>query len=55
MENSVLQEMLDLAVQAPSGDNTQPWKFKKISENTIQIIAWGEKDNPIFNYQNIPT
>lgn len=55
MKDSVLQEILDLAVQAPSGDNTQPWKFRKVSENTIEIIAWGSKDNPIFNYKNIPT
>jgi len=55
MKDSVLQEILNLAVQAPSGDNTQPWKFKKISENSIEIIAWGSKDNPIFNYKNIPT
>lgn len=55
MTDSVLQEILNFAVQAPSGDNTQPWKFRKISENSIEIIAWGDKDNPIFNYKNIPT
>lgn len=55
MEAKILQEILDCAVQAPSGDNTQPWRFKKVGDNAVDIIAWSEKDNPIFNYKNIPT
>lgn len=36
---------------APSGSNSQPWKFI-IKNNSISIIATPEKEHPVFNFNN---
>src|SRR3989344_6580057 len=46
-----LERILDTAVYAPSGDNSQPWTFV-VKGNIIQSFSTPEKDNPIFNYRN---
>lgn len=43
-----IQKILELAVYAPSGDNSQPWRFE-VQENKIKIFNLPEKDNPILN------
>lgn len=51
IERRTLEEILTHAVFAPSGDNSQPWKFSILSGNTIRIWNIPGKDNPILNYQ----
>ena len=46
----VLQDILALAVNAPSGDNAQPWKFK-IDGETISIFNIPDKDGTLYNYK----
>jgi len=46
-----LKKILEKAVWAPSGDNSQPWRFRIVNENTIRIFNIPGKDNPILNYQ----
>ncbi len=46
-----IRKILDMAVYAPSGSNSQPWKFI-VRDNAISIIATPEKDHPVFNYRN---
>ncbi|MDP3779014.1 MAG: nitroreductase family protein [bacterium] len=46
-----IQKILDVAIHAPSGSNSQPWKFI-VRGSTISIIAIPEKDHPILNYRN---
>lgn len=36
---------------APSGGNSQPWRFEAI-ENAINVIAEPEKDHPVLNFRN---
>jgi len=45
-----IQIILERAVYAPSGDNSQPWRFI-VKANVISIFNQPEKDNPIFNYR----
>ncbi|MBI4085049.1 MAG: nitroreductase family protein [Candidatus Liptonbacteria bacterium] len=45
-----IKKILWAGVQAPSGDNSQPWKFK-VKDNAILILNLPEKDNPIFNFR----
>ncbi len=54
MENKIIQQILQAAVQAPSGDNVQPWKIE-VSENLTQLklINLPEKDNSIYNYEQM--
>src|SRR3989344_3442769 len=46
-----IQKILEAAVNAPSGSNSQPWRFE-VSGSEIKIIALPEKDHPILNYRN---
>jgi hypothetical protein len=46
-----IYQIIKAGVQAPSGSNSQPWKFI-VKENIIQVIALPEKDHPILNYKN---
>ncbi|MFH1246600.1 MAG: hypothetical protein V1489_02380 [Candidatus Liptonbacteria bacterium] len=47
---SVITDILTKAVQAPSGDNSQPWRFEA-RDNVIDIFNLPEKDNPILNFE----
>jgi nitroreductase len=51
MNRQDLEKILVTAVYAPSGDNSQPWRFV-VKDNLIKIFSLPEKDNPIFNYRN---
>ncbi len=45
-----IKKILDAGVQAPSGDNSQPWRFE-VSDNCISIYNLPGKDNPVLNYE----
>lgn len=51
MDNDIIKKILEVAVYAPSGSNSQPWKFN-VSGNEISLLALPEKDHPILNYRN---
>lgn len=46
----ILREILNKAVFAPSGDNSQPWWFR-VDTHTIEIHLIPDRDNPILNYR----
>jgi len=46
-----IKKILEIAINAPSGSNSQPWKFK-VEGKKINVIALPEKDHPILNYRN---
>jgi len=45
-----IKKILLAGVQAPSGDNSQPWIFE-IGDNRIDIFNLPKKDNPILNFK----
>lgn len=45
-----IKKILEAGCQAPSGSNSQPWKFR-VKNNVIEIISLPEKDHPILNYR----
>lgn len=49
MEETI-KKILNIAVNAPSGDNSQPWEFK-ITERGLDIYNIPDRDNPIFNFK----
>lgn len=51
MDKEIIKKILEAGVQAPSGSNSQPWKFR-IRENEIDILAFPEKDHPVLNFRN---
>ena len=49
--NKTVQKIIRIAINAPSGSNSQPWKFC-VSGNSIDVIALPERDHPILNFRN---
>ncbi len=45
-----IQKILEAGVQAPSGENCQPWKFV-VEDNKIDIFNIPEKDLSLYNFQ----
>lgn len=43
-----IEKILSLAINAPSGDNSQPWRFE-VKENKIFVFNLPKSDNPILN------
>ncbi|WP_428828153.1 nitroreductase family protein [Azonexus sp. IMCC34842] len=50
MSRDVLLKILDLARWAPSGDNTQPWRFEIVSDNHIAIHGHDTRDGVIYDF-----
>ncbi|PIR97486.1 MAG: hypothetical protein COT91_01185 [Candidatus Doudnabacteria bacterium CG10_big_fil_rev_8_21_14_0_10_41_10] len=46
----LLQEIIHNSVNAPSGDNTQPWRFE-LGKNFINLYNFPDRDNPVLNYE----
>lgn len=53
MENSSIKEnikkILEIAVNAPSGENSQPWRFE-VNGNNINIFNLPERDQSLYNF-----
>lgn len=43
-----IKKILSLAINAPSGDNSQPWRFE-VKDNKIFVFNLPKSDNPILN------
>lgn len=50
MERGTIEHILERAVWAPSGDNSQPWSFR-IDSDTVSIYAHPERDHKILNVE----
>lgn len=48
--NEALQRILEAGVCAPSGGNSQPWRFE-VQGNVINVFSLPEKDHPILNFR----
>lgn len=47
--DSKIKEILKYGVMAPSGDNSQPWRFK-VDRNIISIYNVPKKDTSLYNF-----
>jgi len=58
MGNSIkddTRKIIQLAIRAPSGDNTQPWRFR-VSENTIEIYNAPERAGAsLYDFKQNPS
>lgn len=54
MDKQIIKKILKAAVQAPSGDNVQPWRFE-ISDDFSRIDWYNipELDDSYYNYQQV--
>ena len=46
----LIKDIIRKAVVAPSGENTQPWRFV-LRGNTVSILNLPERDNPVYNFR----
>lgn len=50
-DRDTLLKILDLARWAPSGDNTQPWRFEIIADDHVAIHGFDTRDHVIYDFQ----
>jgi hypothetical protein len=55
MSSEILLKILDLARWAPSGDNTQPWRFEIVSGGQIAIHGFDTRDHVLYDFKGRPS
>lgn len=48
---SIVEKILEKARWAPSGDNTQPWRFEIINEKHIVVHGFDTRDHVVYDLQ----
>ncbi len=48
---NTVEEILELARWAPSGDNTQPWRFEVVSDQHIVVHAFDTREHCVYDLQ----
>ncbi len=51
MDKEIIEKIIAAGNHAPSGSNSQPWKFI-VKDNIIQVVTLPEKDHKVFNFRN---
>lgn len=55
MSREVLIKILDLARWAPSGDNTQPWRFEIVANDHIAVHGFDTRDHILYDFDGHPS
>lgn len=55
MSRETLIGILDRARWAPSGDNTQPWRFEIVAGNQIAIHGFDTREHVIYDFEGRPS
>ena len=55
MSRETLTQILDLARWAPSGDNTQPWRFEIVDDQHIRVHGSDTRDHILYDYDGHPS
>jgi molybdopterin/thiamine biosynthesis adenylyltransferase len=53
--NSTLEQILDVARWAPSGDNTQPWRFEIVSDSHLVVHGFDTRDHCVYDLDGHPS
>lgn len=51
MNHETLRKILDLARWAPSGDNTQPWRFEIVDGLTVRIHGFDTRNEILYDFE----
>lgn len=49
-DSELIKDIIRKAVAAPSGENTQPWRFV-LRGGTVSVFNLPERDNPVYNFR----
>jgi len=52
---NVVRNILDLARWAPSGDNTQPWRFEIVSPSHVVVHGFDTRDHCVYDLDGRPS
>ena len=55
MNREILLRILDLARWAPSGDNTQPWRFEIVADDHIAVHGFDTRDHVLYDFEGHPS
>lgn len=55
MTRETLTHILDLARWAPSGDNTQPWRFEIVDDQHVRVHGFDTRDHVLYDYDGHPS
>src|SRR5687768_10187586 len=50
-----IRNILELARWAPSGDNTQPWRFEIVDERHLVVHAFDTRDHCVYDLDGHPS
>jgi molybdopterin/thiamine biosynthesis adenylyltransferase/nitroreductase len=50
--SSVMEEIIDCARWAPSGDNAQPWRFEILDEDTVIVRIANDSARNVYEYRD---
>ena len=50
-----MREILSLARWAPSGDNTQPWRFEVLSQRHLRVHGFDTRDHCVYDLDGRPS
>jgi sulfur-carrier protein adenylyltransferase/sulfurtransferase len=51
----VIEQILELARWAPSGDNTQPWRFELTGEHTLVVHGFDTREHCVYDFEGHPS
>lgn len=54
-EPDMLDRLLDMARWAPSGDNTQPWRFEKLGDRQLRVHGFDTRDHCVYDLDGHPS
>jgi hypothetical protein len=55
LQQAVMEQILDLARWAPSGDNSQPWRFEIVNEHHVVIHGFDTRDHCVYDLDGRPS
>jgi hypothetical protein len=55
VNTDTLTHILNLARWAPSGDNTQPWRFEIVHEHLIRVHGYDTRDHILYDFDGHPS
>src|SRR5450830_1902088 len=55
MSRETIARILDLARWAPSGDNTQPWRFEIVGDQHIRVHGFDTRDHVLYDFDGHPS
>ena len=54
-ERRIIEQILDLGRWAPSGDNTQPWRFEIVDDSHLIVHGFDTRDHCVYDLDGHPS